>query len=419
MGLYYASERYKNAVLPESSIQKPLQWLKTYFGGSTTDSGVLVDSNTALSLPFVFNAITLISENMAHIPFAPYKKQSVTDPDSGKKRTDISVHKKHTTYLLSSKRPHPLISSFNFRKTLFNWVCRFDNAYAIIERNSLARPISMFPIHPTRVVPKLDGKDLIYLIDGKHELDQMSIFHLVGYTDNGLAGESRIEIAKESIGKAIAANQFGSKFFGKGINVSGFLQTKKRLKDQDSVERLKKNFIKAMGGNNNQLGVGVLEEDTNFIPNEMDPMKAQLIEVFNNDVTMIAQLFNLPVTLLKLLQNATLANVEQLAIQFVNALIPWGVNFEQEAWYKLLTEREKLEGNIDYKFNFNGLLRGDMTARAKFYESLAKVGAYSPNRILELEDENGYDGGDVHIISPGANSVENIDNNETDTTVQN
>lgn len=417
MGLYYAAERYKNAKLPESSIMKPNEWLKSFFGGSSTNSGINVDAKSALSFTSIFNAITLVSENMGYIPFAPYVKETVTDPESNQTRTNRSVYRTHPTYMMVSKRPHPLISSFNFRKVMFAWVCLHDNAYAVIERNRIGRAVSMFPIHPKRVYPKInDNKELVYVVDGDKELDPMSIFHLIGYTDNGLAGESRIEIAKESIGKAIAANEFGAKYFGKGINVSGFLKTEKMLKDQDSVDRLKKSFIKALGGKNNQLGVGLLEGGTDFVPNEIDPMKAQLVEVFKNDVTMVAQLFNLPVTMLKLIENATHSNVEELYIQFVNALIPWGVNWEQESWYKLLTEREKREGNVDYKFNFNGLLRGDMTARAKFYESLAKVGAYSPNRILELEDENGYDGGDVHIINPGANSVENI-GNETDTTI--
>ena len=45
----------------------------------------------------------------------------------------------------------------------------------------------------------------------------------------------------------------------------------------------------------------------------------------------------------------------------------------------------------------NGLLRGDMQARAEFYKTLDNTGAITSNQIRRLEDMNGYDGGDVYF----------------------
>lgn len=415
MLLQAASNRaeYRAAVLPTSNITRPLDWLVDFFGGTKTASGIEVDPDKAISLSTFFMGKSLISEGMAQIPFAPHIKEQVNG------RTNDRVFKEHFSYRLVSKRPHPWISSHNFRKVMQHWAILHDNAYAIIQRNGNGQAVGMFPWHPKMVRPQISKSGrLVYEItkwDGTTEtLDFMSVFHIVGNTDNGITGKSRMGIAKEGIGKAIAAQQFGAKFFGKGINPSGFIRTQKLLKDKDAVERLKSGFAKRHGGQNGQFSVGVLEDQAEWIPNETDPEKAQLTETEKVDARMAANILVMPVTMLNQLERGTYNNIEQLTIQFVNhTLIPWGINWEQECWFKLLTEREKREDNIGFKFNFNGLLRGDMEARANFYESLAKVGAYSPNRILELEDENGYDGGDVHIVSPGATSVEQINNPET------
>jgi hypothetical protein len=47
----------------------------------------------------------------------------------------------------------------------------------------------------------------------------------------------------------------------------------------------------------------------------------------------------------------------------------------------------------------NALLRGDMAARADFYQKVFAVGGFSPNKILELEDEDGIgDIGNHHFV---------------------
>lgn len=402
--------KYRADQLPASDLQSPTTWLQQWLGGGETASGKKVNPDTAISLSTVFMARTLIAESMAQLPFAPHLSEEIDG------RTNKRVYKEHFSYSLVARRPHPLISSHNFRKVMFGWACIHDNAYAIIVRNGNAQPTEMFPIHPSRVQPEVtDSGKFVYRIDGKEILDPMSVFHIVGNTDNGLVGKSRIEIGKEGIGKALAAQEFGAQYFGKGINVSGFIKHPGKLKDGEAVDRLKSSFVRKYGGRNNAFSVGVLEEGSEFEQMETDPEKAQLNETQKVDGLMVSQLLNIPITMLNYLERGTYNNVEQLSIQFVkHTLMPWGTNWEQECWYKLLTEREKRRDDIQFKFNFNGLLRGDMATRASFYETLAKVGAYSPNRILELEDENGYDGGDIHIVSPGAQTVEQLQNSVED-----
>jgi phage portal protein BeeE len=94
---------------------------------------------------------------------------------------------------------------------------------------------------------------------------------------------------------------------------------------------------------------------------------------------------------------ATFTNAEQSDLIFVKHTITPVVRiYEQEINMKLFSEREKK--NTYYKFNLNGLMRGDTQARAAFYKSMRDIAGMNGNEIREREDMNHYDGGEIFTI---------------------
>jgi phage portal protein BeeE len=73
------------------------------------------------------------------------------------------------------------------------------------------------------------------------------------------------------------------------------------------------------------------------------------------------------------------------------------VKIEQSISKDLLSEKDRKR--YFAKFNVNGLLRGDIAARKDFYQVMLQNGVYSPNMVLEREDENTFDGGDIHMVN--------------------
>lgn len=415
MSILAAAQNYRNQQLPETAIKSPSRWFRDWLDGEDTPSGIKVDADNAISLSTVFNALTLLSESTAQLPVAPHRTIEVDGQERNEK------YKDHISYPLVSKRPNEWMSSHTFRKAMMNQAVRYDRAYALITRNGRGQPVELFPIPSKYVQTKITSdRRLIYEVTDFYGTGQtevvsaMNMLHIIGYTENGLEGKSRIKIASEGIGNAKAAERFTGHYFGKGVNVSGFIKTPKLLKDEEAVERLKSSFAKKYGGQNGQFGVGVLEDGAEWEKNEVEPEKAQMNETRKVNGQVVAQIWNIPLPLLKYLDNATYNNVEQLDIQFTKyTLMPWLVNWEQELERKLLSEREKQAGNIYFKHNLTAMLRGDMDSRGQFYERMQRTGAMSPNDIREKEDMNPYEGGDIHVINPGAQSVENL-NNETD-----
>jgi phage portal protein BeeE len=105
------------------------------------------------------------------------------------------------------------------------------------------------------------------------------------------------------------------------------------------------------------------------------------------------------------LLRATFSNIEHQAIEVVvDSVSPWVKRFEDEADYKLFGQNRQ---GLYTKMNMRALLRGDNAARMAFYKGMWEVGAYTPNRILELEDENtiGKDG-DKHLVQLNLTTLE-------------
>ena len=95
---------------------------------------------------------------------------------------------------------------------------------------------------------------------------------------------------------------------------------------------------------------------------------------------------------------ATYASAEQMFLaHVVHTLSPWYERIEQSADVNLLTAQERRQGHY-VKFLPNGLMRGASKDRADFYSKMWQMGAYSPNDILRLEDENPYDGGETRYV---------------------
>ena len=99
----------------------------------------------------------------------------------------------------------------------------------------------------------------------------------------------------------------------------------------------------------------------------------------------IANAFNIPIAFLNEL-NGTASMNEQAMIQFVQmTLVPIVKQYESEFNRKLLTQSQRTSG-FYFKFNVNGLMRGDTASRTNFYQMMIRNGIATQNDLRKLED---------------------------------
>ncbi|UFW75186.1 phage portal protein [Bradyrhizobium sp. WU425] len=387
-----------------------------------TLAGVGMTPDLAMTLSAVWAAFRYLSQTTAVLPWH-VKKDGKSGPE---------IQSSHGVDYLLWKRPSKEWSSFQFRETLMHWALRWGNGYAEIEPDQLGRPFAMWPIHPERVMvcraiepaedaygTVIEAGDLYYEIDqrgttegGKTILAAANMFHVRGFGE-GPVGVNVISYAAQSLGWARAAQLFGAAFFGNGMNPAGVVINKKPLKP-DGLKRQKAEFDQLYKGPNNAHRTAFLDNDADWKPIGFNAINSQLIEVHQFLIEEQCRWTGAPPHKVMHLLRATFTNIESQGIEVVvDSISPWVKRFEDEAEFKLFGQnRQKLYTKIDMR----GLMRGDMAARIAYYKGMSSVGAYSPNRILELEDENTLGPeGDIHTMQGQNVTLKQIAEGKVDT----
>ena len=245
-------------------------------------------------------------------------------------------------------------------------------------------------------------------------LSPYEVLHIAGL---GFDGYSPIAMAKNAIGLAIAAEEYGSKFYANGASPSGVLEHPGTLKDPSKV---RDSWNAAFAGSGNSHRVAVLEEGLKYTPISISPNEAQFLETRKFQIDEIARIFRVPPHMAGDLEKSSFSNIEQQSLEFVKyTLEPWIVRWEQSISRSLLSRNEK--SSYFVKFNVDGLLRGDYASRMSGYATVRQNGWMSANDIRELENLDRIPtkkGGDLYLVNGNmlplnnAGAFANINNKE-------
>ena len=147
--------------------------------------------------------------------------------------------------------------------------------------------------------------------------------------------------------------------------------------------------------------VAVLEDGLHFTPISISPNEAQFLETRKFQINEIARIFRVPPHMVGDLDKSSFSNIEQQSLEFVKyTLDPWVVRWEQSLFRSLFSADEKKL--YFFKFNVEGLLRGDYQSRMNGYATARQNGWMSTNDIRELENMDkipAEQGGDLYLIN--------------------
>lgn len=368
------------------------------------DAGVTVNTETALRFTAVFAAIKLLSENIAGLP----KSVMVRTEDGGYEEAP-----RHPAHALLYDRPNAYMDVFTFWFTLLAWLLGKGNAYAVIA-SERGKPVALHPVNPDWVrvvftdgakmyVVKTHNDDFKFL-DGTYLEHEM--LHFMFFTFNGLVGVDPIVYNAAAIGEGIAAQKFTADYFRTGGAIKGTIETDQALGDDD-YER----FVNHYQQTATNGATPVLEYGFKYKAINLSPEASQLIQAKVFSIDDIARIYSIPPHLLAELTHATFSNIEQQNIFFGEySLRPLCKRLEKQLELKLFTDKER--GRFHVKFDLNGLMRGDATARANFYTQGINAGWMTPNEAREFEGMKRLEGLDEPRIPLNYTTVGNDENNE-------
>jgi HK97 family phage portal protein len=372
---------------PWSSKDKTLA--RMFGGNATTTAGVVVNEQTAFTYSAVFDAVNQISSDVAKLPLNLHKRNK----EGG---SDHYIDSK--LYWLLKFEPNPEMGSMVFRRTLQAHALTCKGAFAEIERDGLNRPVALWPITPDRVEPfreelrdnsgKVRLGPIQYRLDGGDTvIPAKDMLHVHGLGYDGHGAYSVIDKARQAIGLALAAERFGSSFFGNGTTFGGVLSTDEDI-DEDE-EKAYTDKLKALhGGPERAHKFLVLSGGTwKYERLGVDPDKSQMDALRTKQVEEVARFFNMPLHKLKNLDRATNNNIEQQDLEYYKGcLLTWLTLWEEELNRKLIAPLERRQQFI--KHNANAFLRGDIKSRYEALGIARDKGIINADEWRELEDMN-------------------------------
>ena len=344
-----------------------------------------VSPDSALRLAAVYACVRILAETIASLPLVVYQRR----PDGGKDRvTD------HWLYRLMAKRPNRFQNPFEWREMLQGHLALRGNAFNQIITNPRGEIIELMPIHPDRVkIELLPSGEYRYRISDRSGseviLPRGEVWHLRGLSSDGLMGMSPIELARENLGTALAAQGYGARFFANDAKpTGGWIEFPGSFKDSEAKKVFRESYQQAQSGSNRGK-VLVLENGMKFHEVGVTNKDAQFLELRKFQITDVARLFRVPPHMIADLDRATFSNIEQQSLEFVmHTMTPWAERWEASIQSELLLESD----DIEIEFDFANLMRGDASSRSSYYQSGIQNGWLTRNEARIAENLNPIDG---------------------------
>jgi HK97 family phage portal protein len=402
---------------PSTPLSYPAEWLLDMWNGGRTDSGIRVSELTALQVTTFLSCVDLVAGGIASLPIHIYERSF-----SANGRAIHRVAYEHGLYELIHSEPNDEMSRFTFLKAYFAHVLAWGNGYAELQRDGGNQVVGIWPRNPYKTRPhrltvathldavswrpfpvNLPAGTLVYRttdsIDSEDgsELDAESssgariipaadMLHVPGLALDGRIGQSVVWMARETIGLALAAGKFGSKYFANFAKPGGILEAPVALTDPQK-ESAKRSWLEAQGGENAHR-VAVLPAGFKFTAMSHNAEDAQVIQTREFLRNEIASVFHVPPHMVGA-QDRGKANTEQLAQEFVQyTLAPWLAAVKQEFKRKIFPSNGATPSRFYVDFDLFDLLRPDAASREKFNSSGRQWGYLNANDVRATEKQN-------------------------------
>ena len=320
----------------------------------------------------VFGVISRLSNTLSSLPIREYHNYK-------------EQHDQVSDLLNGEAKPS--MSSFQLINQLEVSRNTDGNAYAWIERDVNGTPVHLWPIDPGAITVKrnTDDNSIWYEVNSDEyhfivfNTEIIHVKHISPLT--GVLGISPLDVLRDPLKFQKAVEDFSLNEMDKKDN---YIIQYERSISEEHLKALLKSFKDMV---NNNGGAIVQEKGFDIKRYESQFQPGDLSTASSITRSRIATAFNVPLSFLnESLNEGNGRTNEQIMAQFVEmTLLPIVKQYESEFNRKLLTRSQRAKG-FYFKFNVNGLMRGDTAARTNFYQMMIRNGIASSNDLRKLEE---------------------------------
>ena len=384
---------------PSFSIGDPA--LAEFFGMSgQTLAGVSVNEASAVGLPAVYRAVSIIAGTVAGLPLHSYR----TTTDGERIRVD--------SFLDKPSGPGGPYTQFEWLELIMVNLLLHGNAYLQHVYNGADVLVGLIPIPPEAVTvrPIRTAEDLanyggpdgayrkwfeISLADGgRQTFTCAELTHLTNLSTDGLRGLSPIEAHRQALGIAIAGDRAAGRLFGSGLLLGGLVSGDDGLSKEDAEEAVA--ALKAkMSGADHAGDIAFINAQLKFSPWTIPPVDAQFLESRVHSVVDVCRIYGLPKQLLMEDGASTWGSgiAELLRWMARTTLMPLTTRIEQRLT-NLLTRPTMCE------FDYAGLLQPAPEVEIPLLIQQVQAGLLTPDEARRIRNLPPLPAGDTQPSPP-------------------
>lgn len=406
-GCFVAEERATPLDNPNTPLNDPRIWGDVY--GWQSDSGVNVTPKTALTYAPVWQAVSMISGDVARLPLMVYRRRWQGDLEYFDAQPD------HRVTYQCAVAPNDEETAVDFWSRVMVHALIWNNAYIHTLQSG-----EMVTLLPDRTSPERTRTGELYYVtetDG-HLVPLLAdtVMHIKGVTINGMNDCQLVNLARNSWGTGLAQEKFQSKFFANGGRIGGILELPLGM-PKPSRDQLEEGFRKSYEGADNPFKTIVLRDNAKFHAAQQSPQESQLVEASEQQVRQVARWFNLPPAKLGL-KDASAYNAQEQTNQAYldQCLAIWLARIQAQIVRAKFSEREQALYTVRHVLT--ALLKMDAKKHAETSEIFVRSKIKSPNEVRSELNMLPYEGGNEYGLSspsvPVAEPVEPDDDDAED-----
>lgn len=348
-------------------------------------AGEVVTPETSVGLPAVLAAIWGIAGTISTMPMVVYAGEG---PERVRAR-DV------WQWEILHEDPNPEVSTVDFFHDVAVGPEANGNSYLHKVKRADGQVVALLSLSPGSVETFRDRetKEKLFRI-GSEVASTTDILHVRGPTlGDPLRGFSPIEIARNSLGSALALERFEGKVFKNMPALGGALKVPGTVKKDKAIEALRL-FEQTHSGAENAGRPAILSGGTEWQEMGISLRDVQFVEAHNFSIEQIARMFTYPAWALDHSEQLeTQASPEARAMYLLTFSLFKRIR-RIEAAFRHDQDLFPREEGLFPEFLLDGLLRADIRTRYEAYRAARQAGWLTANEIRELENRAPHEGGD-------------------------
>ena len=298
-------------------------------GAGVSSVGTVVSETTALKLSTIYRCVTLLGWTVGSLPLGMYRWLDPATQEGSARVPDHPLDK------LLWHAPNRIQSSYDWRAQMMGHLLLRGNAYHLIVPGARGFVDQLVPLMPDgmQVEYSATGRRwrladdarmtpggilrYVYTTDDEGQrvwLDE-DVFHVRGFSRNGLMGMNVLSAMRNAVGLAVAAETHGARYLGNGFRPAAVIEYPGRM--EPDVAKNFRESLAEFSGPGNAGKVPILTQGMTLKPWGMSAEDAQYIESRQFQVEDLLRFLGVPGVLVGHNdKTATFASAEQFFLSF-------------------------------------------------------------------------------------------------------